>query len=212
MKADNIDRGNHVVEDPRPIRAENPYSFYLPCQARLDALAAGDHVKAVFVPKGGEGGERMWLQVEGTDGETLSCTLANQPFDIPGLSFGDAVEIRRHHVIQIETDRPDDPPETNDNDRYFERCLVDERIVGGAPIHRIVRDQQEPDDYHGKEGFGWSGWRFEAEGYDETTPTGTYALVVPLRRDAGYVDMLDAPAGAVIEKAGGVWSLAGAVN
>lgn len=215
MQIDRIECEGYAIEDPRPVRAENPYSFYLPCRARLEALATDDHVKAIFTPLQGDGdggSERMWLQIVGTDGDTLRCTLQNQPFGIEALNHGDAVEIRRHHVIDIETQRADDPPETNGNDQYFERCLVDERIIAGTPIHRIVRDEPEPADYHGKDRFGWTGWRFEAEGYAPDTATGTYALVVPMRRESGYADMLDAPAGTVIERDGDGWRITTPLN
>lgn len=78
----------HIV-DPRPIRDANPHSFHLPCQARLDAIAADDFVKAIFEPTDGGGGERMWIKIESTDGDVLQGTLANEPFGDMALRIED---------------------------------------------------------------------------------------------------------------------------
>lgn len=197
------------IVDPRPIRDANPHSFHLPCQARLDAIAADDFVKAIFEPTDG-GGERMWIRVESTDGDVLRGTLANEPFGDMGISHGDAVEIRRHDVINIETRRADDPEETDDKEHLFDRCLVDARIERGMPVMRIVRDEPQPEGYEG--GFPWSGWRFEAEGYEPGMATETYALVVPLRIEDGYVDHLKDPHGTVLVRDGDGWRSQGTVH
>lgn len=194
--------GFHIV-DPRPIRDTNPHSFHIPCQARLDAIAAGDFVKAIFEPSDGGGGERMWIKVDSTDGDILRGTLANDPLGDMGMSHGDPVEIRRHEVINIETTRADDPEETDDKDHLFDRCLVDTRIERGMPIARIVRDEPQPKGY--AQGFPWSGWRFEAEGYETGMETEMYALVVPLRIEDGYVDRLKDPHGTTLVRDGDDW-------
>ena len=213
MTPDDIDAGGYVIEDPRPIRAENPFSFYVPCQARLDAIAADDFVKAIFSHADRSGpSERMWLRVEAAEGDVLRGRLMNRSSTGLPVEHGATVEIRRHHVIVIETERADDPEETNDNDRFFARCHVDPRFDKGAPLHRMVRDEPEPADYHGKGGFPWSGWRFESADYAKGDELETYALVVPLRREAGYENLLDAPMGSVVEKVSGVWSIISATN
>lgn len=207
-------RDGYMIEDPRPIHAKNPYSFYLPCQARLDAIAPEDFVKAIFVPDAEAPAERMWVQINAIHENVIEGTLMNTPNTsaLP-LEAGDMVQFERHHVIAIETERADDPEETNDNERFFARCLVDARINDGAPIARIVRDEPAPDDYHGKGMFEWSGWRFEADGYQKGMDVETYALVVPLRSELGYQDMLDAPEGTVIIRDGaGGWRIDGPLN
>lgn len=199
----------YTLQDPRPIHAENPYSFYTPCQARLDALAKGDSVKALFMPEDEDDPtERMWVVIDEIADGHIKGRLANDPMFATGTSHGDPIEMEAWHVIDIETERNDDPPETNDNGRFFARCLVDARIDGGAPIARIVRDQDPPVDFHGKGMFPWSGWRFEADGYEAGMAVETYALIVPMRRELGYEDLLGSPPGSVIIRDGaGGWRL-----
>jgi len=207
MTSQDAKRTGYTIRDPRPIKAENPHSFHLPCAERLAAIAGADYVKALFVLEGTEEVERMWVEVSSIDGDVLHGTLANQPFGEFPLSHGDEVELMRHHVIDIHTTRADDPPETDTNDHLFERCHMDARIDDGMPISRLVRDEPEPADFHGKDNFGWSGWRVEAAGFEAGMKVETYALVVPLRREDGYAHMLMAPPGSVIVRDGDAWRL-----
>ena len=209
----------YEIVDPRPIRAENPFSFYVPCQARLDALSIGDVVKIILspdvnrrTPGHNEITERLWVGVTAVDGEDLTGIMFSKP-GMPrslGIDEGGEIAFKRHHVIGIETTRQDDPVETNDNDRWFMRCRIDARIDQGAPITRIVRDEPVGDSA-GEIGvlrFGWSGWRFEAADYVAGMPLEMYALVVPMRREMGYEHLLDAPEGSVIERRDGAFVLA----
>lgn len=203
----------HLIIDPRPTRAANPLSFYVPCQARLDALAPGDKVKVILspdfnrnVPGPNEITERLWVGVTAAEGDDLTGTVVSTPMSpgILGIDRGGELKFKRHHVIGIETTREDDPAETNDNDGWFRRCRMDARIDEGAPIVRIVRDEpvgNAAEDI-GVARFGWSGWRFEAEGYAPGMPLEMYALVVPTRRETGYEHLIDAPEGSVIERRG----------
>lgn len=210
---DHIEANGYRIEDPRPIREASPFSFYIPCQERLDAISGGDFVKAIFAYTTPGGlTERMWIRVDETDGDELRGVLLNQPSTGLPIAPGAPVAIKRHHVITIETERADDPVETNDNDRFFARCHVDPLFDQGEPLHRIVRDEPEPLDYHGKGGFPWSGWRFESKDFKKGDALETYALVVPLRRETGYENLLDAPMGSVIERIDGVWSITGPKN
>lgn len=116
----------HEIVDPRPIRAENPLSFYLPCQPRLDAVAPGDAVKIILspdfnrnVPGHNELTERLWIKVTAAEGDDLTGIVESNPMDpgMLGIDRGGEISFKRHHVIGIETTRADDPAETNDNDR-----------------------------------------------------------------------------------------------
>lgn len=46
--------GKYEIEDPRPIKVDAPYTFFLPSQDRLNALEVGDSVKIVIrsIPSG----------------------------------------------------------------------------------------------------------------------------------------------------------------
>jgi hypothetical protein len=205
------------IEDPRPRHLASPFSFQLPCDARIAAIAAGDMVKAIFVPRDPAlSPERMWCRVVSTTDGTLSCRLENQPYGRFGLDHDDEVELKRTDVISIDTDRKDDPPETNvAADWPFMRCLVQSGIAEGTyGIARIVRDEPKPDGYDDGP-FPWSGWRFESHHYSEgRSRMEVYALVVPMRAEGGvpgYAHLLEsAPHGSILEAdANGVWSITG---
>lgn len=194
-----FDEAEYSIEDPRPIREANPDSFFTPCQERLNVLAPGDFIKAIFKPHDPSFlTERMWVKITRIQDGVITGILSNDPADAIPLSAGDEIQLPVSYVIDILTDRKDDPVETNDNSRFFERCLVDNRIMEGAAIARIVRDEEEPADYHGKGDFGWSGWRFEADGYQPGMSTDVFALVVPIRIENGYKQLLQSPHGTVI--------------
>ena len=80
--------GKYEIDDPRPTKAESPYTFYLPDEDRLRAIEVEDSVKIILrsIPQGIEyDAERMWINVTDVDGEDLIGTLDNHPFDMPQL-------------------------------------------------------------------------------------------------------------------------------
>ena len=201
----------YAVYDSRITAAENPHSFYQPCEARRNAVAAGDAVKLVFEPLPEGMSERMWVEVTGADGDALTGILANQPFgELAGvLSIGDRVRFDRGGIITIDTDRADDPAETClQDDVVFSRCLMDARVYNDeATAVRLVRDEPQPADY-ANESFPWGGWRIEAEGFEPGMPTEVGTPVIAMRRlGAGSFTpaMLHAPEGSAFALADGEW-------
>ena len=76
------DTKRYTIRDPRPTRKESPWSFYMPCEARQDAVATGDMVQIIFeAPDPQDGAERMWLYVTETRGSKLlgTCLLYTSP-------------------------------------------------------------------------------------------------------------------------------------
>lgn len=201
----------YKIVDPRPTRAANPHSFYLPCDERLAAIAAGDQVKAIFKrSQEDEDAERMWVKITHCDGDTLTGTLANAPLYMPALAYGDTIVLTRTDVIDIETDRADDPAETNDvDDTLFYRCTMDTRVYSDKiqPV-RIVRDAAQPESYGPENGdtYPWGGWRILGEGYDDGMPTEIATPIIAVRIDVSMVPLFTAPEGAAFDLVDGVWT------
>ena len=171
-----IDASAWQLIDPRPIRSENPYTFFVPSAAEKAAIVPGDLVKLMFrslaTP---EGTERMWVTVIGRDHRGIHGDLDNQPLDIPGLSAGDRIRFQEHHVVGVWAPKVDD---VTHEDRMFARCHVDPRVLSGAvPIGRIERRRTLLSWLRArKDGWPDTGWYIYANDG-----------VVPRRRDMRYV-------------------------
>lgn len=155
--------GRYELEDPRPIRESAPYTYYLPSEERLRAADIGDHVQLLFrsVPHGLKYGvERMWVEIQSVDGESLGGKLLNVPFDMPQLKEGAPVRFQRFHMIDVTSDRPlpEEPPQPD----YWDRCMVDQCVLDGSePVYYIYRE--EPDLMEDDEAHGDSGWRIRGD-------------------------------------------------
>jgi hypothetical protein len=209
------DAMRYTIEDPRPIAEENPWTYYYPCEARRLAVSAGDGVKLLFgPPKDAEGmTERMWVLVTGVDPEDpefLIGRLGNEPV-IRAMDFGEEVRFSRHHVIEIVTERTDDPEETCvQDDRAFARCLLDERVWSGdEPPARATNGHPQPADYDGGPmDFPWGGWRIVGADWKEGMPLtiGTPAGVS--QKDAGIMPHIlgnEEDGSVIVEKIDGEW-------
>lgn len=132
--------------DPRPIRQDNPYTFFVPSDAEKAAIVPGDLVKLMFRSLSPQNGtERMWVTFQGRDQAGAFGDLHNEPLDIPGLTAGDPIRFQDYHIISVWEPKVDD---ISHEDRMFGRCHVDPRILsGGAQIGRIERRST------------WRGWR-----------------------------------------------------
>ena len=71
----------YVLDDPRPIQARAPYTYYLPCAERLAAIEPRDEVQFLFrslAPSPKYEVERMWIQVQIASGDTLVGELVSK--------------------------------------------------------------------------------------------------------------------------------------
>lgn len=197
--------GKYRIEDPRPIAADAPYTFYLPSENELLSVAPGDLVKIIFesIPPSAEwGAERMWVIVTGVDGDELTGTLDNEPADMPQLKPGDIVQFKRGHIIDIDwaDDRAVPSPTVPERRWYWERCFVDDQILDGRlKVEYLYR--QEPDPPAEDDSYPDSGWRFRCDTRGLTdaeydNPSFSYiALGKVLNRDDSWLHLIDAPAG-----------------
>lgn len=88
-----------------------PESFWIPSDDEKLGLRSGDLVKLMFQMKDGSG-ERMWVIVTSVRGDKFKGELNNTPFVIPRLEPGKTLKFRRHHIIDIDTRREDEPEGT----------------------------------------------------------------------------------------------------
>ena len=197
--------GKYEIEDPRPVAAEAPYTFYLPSENELLAVSPGDLVKLIFrsIPDSGEwGAERMWVIVTATEGPRLTGTLDNDPLDMPQLRAGDRVTFTRGYIIDIDwsEDRAVPPPTAPARREYWDRCFVDDQMLDGRlKVEYLYR--QEPDPPGEGDTYPDSGWRFRCDTrgltdaeYDD--PSFSYiALGKVLNRDDSWLHLIDAPVG-----------------
>jgi hypothetical protein len=197
--------GQYRVEDPRPIAESAPYTFFLPSENELLAVAPGDLVKLTLV--GLPGGhnyeaERMWVKVTGVADDDLTGSLENEPFELHQLRIGDSIRFNRFQVIDIiwSQDRTQAPPSAPPHKEYWDRCLVDRCVVDEAvPVYYLYRE--EPDMSEPEDKYPDSGWRIRGdyrglsddvlEGWDQEY----IALGKVLNADDSWLHLIEAPIG-----------------
>lgn len=201
--------GRYEIRDPRPIAADAPYTFELPSENELLAVAPGDLVKLLFrsIPAGEWESERMWVIVTGTDGVHMTGTLDNEPADMPQLKAGDRISFDRTHIVDISwnEDRATPPPSAPDGRDYWDRCFVDNAILDGQrQVEFLYRE--EPDPPREGDKFPDSGWRIESDPPDafdvdsDNPPFSYVALGAVLNRDDSWLHLIDEPVGSAFER------------
>lgn len=198
--------GKYMIDDPRPIADGAPYTYFLPSENELLALAPGDQAKVVFrsQPAGRKfEAERMRVTLTAVNGDELSGTLDNIPTDMPQLHLGDLVRFKRSDVIGIiwNGSRAASPPSSPDHREYWDRCLVDACVVDdGAMVHYLYRENPEVPEP--AEIYPDSGWRIRGD-YREISDAELDAREsrylapgVVLNVDDSWLHLIDAPIGA----------------
>lgn len=195
----------YEIDDPRPIATEAPYTYFLPSENELLAVAPGDLVKLIIrsIPPSDEyDAERMWVTVTATEPYAMRGTLGNKPYDMPHLDVGAEIVFCRSDIIDILWDesRLVEPPARPPRREYWERCLVETCVgEGGMPVGYLYRE--EPDMAEEGDEFPDSGWRIRGDSRGATEEeidarTVTYvALGRVLNCDDSWLHLIDAPVG-----------------
>lgn len=197
--------GTVTIDDPRPIARDAPYTYFLPSENELLAIAPNDLVKLSIrshPPSDRWDAERVWLQVTETEDDRLTGTLDNKPSDIPHLDLGAVLHFRRSDVIDIiwSEERPIEPPAAPPRHTYWDRCLVDRCVVDeGMPVHYLYRE--EPDLTREGDAYPDSGWRIRGDYREigdaeiDAREQEYVALGKVLNVDDGWLALIDAPIG-----------------
>lgn len=194
--------GRYEIDDPRPVAAAHPYTFFVPAPAEIDRLRPGHVAKLMFrgLPEGNV--ERMWVQIERQEPNVWVGKLDNIPLDLPQLKLGNTIRFQPWQIIQISGDEVGG--ETVDRE-YWERCLVDPLILSGeARVLCLKRAEPEPDE---GDKYPDSGWRFY--GREVALPNGEtnselemeyLAMGVVLNKDDSWLHLIDEPVGSAFRR------------
>jgi hypothetical protein len=195
------------LEDPRPIAASAPYTYFMPWPEELAALEPGDGVKAIFHETAGGrdyDGERMWVLVERVENGFVVGKLDNEPYDMPSIRLGDLVRIPLTHVIDCTYAEGKPAPVVPLRRAYWERCLVDACVVEGRShadyLYREDRDQTRDGDKDPDSGWRIRGTDAAITEDDSLGKTPLYiALGKVLNADDRWIHLIDRPIGSAFQ-------------
>jgi hypothetical protein len=196
-----------TLNDPRPIAAEAPYTFFLPLPVELDAIEPDDMVQAIFREIAGGrdyGAERMWITVETVGEGFVSGRLCNTPFDMPSLKLDDYMRIPLTHVITVKFDEGKPSLDMAGPRSYWDRCFVDACVVEGR-CHADYFYREEPDMTRDGDKDPDSGWRIRGtdEAIAEDARLGEKPMYIALGKvlnaDDRWIHLIDSPIGSAFQ-------------
>lgn len=187
------------VEDPRPIAEANPYTFFMPHAAELDALRPKDGIKAIFRQVAGDAEhetERMWVLIEKIEEGAVIGRLDNQPAGLDRIKPGDRVRIPLTHAIGTSFHKDHLRPDVPQEPEFWDRCLVDACVIEGrSRIDYLYRE--EPDMARAGDRYPDSGWRIRGteKGMEEDKKHGAKPQYVALGKvlnvDDSWLHLVD---------------------
>lgn len=182
--------------DPRPMRRTAPYTFFVPSEAELAAVRAGDLLQLGAVPEGLDDAapERLWVRI-GTLGATWDGVIESG--GVPGMEAGTCLQFAPWRVLAVSEVRVDDLEEEA---RFLAQAQVDLRILqGDVGISRLERRAPHP--VPGP--WADTGWHFYGPGEGAPLHAGPIGLVLNI--DDSMMPLLRAPVGARIERFADGW-------
>jgi hypothetical protein len=195
--------GSCSIDDPRPIQADAPYTYFLPSAERIDALRPGDLVKLVIRshPPGREwDAERMWVEVKSIAPDGWTGILANTPSDMPQLREGSPLIFHPFQIIDLIYDGDRQGPAEPPRRAYWDRCMVDRCVVNdGVPVYFLYREQ--PNMTEEGDSDPDSGWRIRGDYRDlsdeqlNTRKADYIAIGKVLNADDSWLHLIDSPIG-----------------
>ncbi|MDA0182714.1 DUF2314 domain-containing protein [Solirubrobacter phytolaccae] len=144
------------LDNAEKLHAANPRSFFIPSEEARNGLEKGDVVRMVFAlhetRDDGMSGERMWVQVEGRDGDEYYGWLTNEPAAIRDISREDTVRFKAEHVIAIYDERTE-PFE--DLLAYVPKRLLEDDDLQPEVVHHDPEEEERPPRDDGQKSSGW---------------------------------------------------------
>ncbi len=195
------------LEDPRPIAASAPYTFFMPWAEELAALKPGDGAQLTFRQLEGAhtyDAERMWVLIEQIESGWITGRLDNEPVGMDKISLGDRVIVPLTHVISTTFAEGNPRPSVPTSREYWDRCLVDACVLSGRShvdyFYRETPDMGSEDDTYSD-----SGWRIRGtdEGIAGDQRLGEdpeyIALGKVLNQDDRWLHLIDREVGAAFQ-------------
>ncbi|WP_314588324.1 DUF2185 domain-containing protein [Paenibacillus terrigena] len=133
------------------LHKESPYTFYLPSDQVISQLKVGDLVKLIFMAEetfdNGCNAERMWVEILERNESDFLGKLANQPYYLSSLQYGDMIDFKSEHICSTQLDDPN----SKDMDYYFDKKItVSNDVLSRNEFNFMLRF--EPDNEHD---LGW---------------------------------------------------------
>jgi hypothetical protein len=198
----------YLIDDPREMAGQNPYTFFLPQPYLIDQLREGDLVKMAFIanpPVTEWQSERMWVRLT-TDAKSnpMIGTLSNHPRNIAGLKLGDTVRFESYCITDLRSDADNlndpmqyDPTTYPPPREYWEPCTVDDAILDGSlRVEHLERKAPKASDDDTVVDSGWHIWADTHGLTDEeiaARPHSYVALGKVLNQDGSWLHLIDSP-------------------
>lgn len=139
------------LRDAEVVADEFPYTFWRPSDDALQRLQTGDMVRLNFAIESNDpeapGGERMWVQIVDVHPHLFTGTLANNPYFLKTIKFGDVIKFKACHII----DHQLEDASREQFETYFLRCFVTNRVLEGEKYRYVYKEPPDTEDD--------SGWR-----------------------------------------------------
>lgn len=160
----------YTLVDARAENARNPRTFLIPDNKDIVALLAGSTVKLIFVfsePKDEQPrAERLWVEIESTDGENFKGRLKNDPCYLKTVARGDSIEFTAKNIASVY-----DGKSRSDEGML---CVITRKALENRQIGWAARTDEKHDIHD-------SGWQFffgdESQKYLENPANSTLVRI-----------------------------------
>lgn len=82
------------------MNSKNPKTFHLPSVEKINGIKAGSSVEVCLETSGGTR-DRLWVEVDKTDGHNLVGRFSTERSDIPDVKNGKKIEFTIENVYQV---------------------------------------------------------------------------------------------------------------
>lgn len=153
------------LEDISIEAAKNPRHFLKPTDEELDNLKIGEMVRLFFVLKEQRDNcraERMWVEIEHIEKDTITGYLTNQPFYIEDIQIGDIIAFNRKNIATVIVENSFDENK---------QAIISKRALEHRAVNWLLREEPSHDND--------SGWQlyYGDEDDDYANQSSNYAII-----------------------------------